>query len=783
MSDAKQIIKDNFIQYSGAVLQSRALIDVRDGLKPSARQIFYCMDKYGYTSSKPIQKTLAVMGDAQKHFYIHGDSSCTGIIMRSGQPFAMRYPLIEVRGNGGDVTQSGNWAAERYTSARLSKISNQLFADIDKDTIDEWRDNYSETEQYPAVLPSKGFYNIVNGTMGIGIGLASSIPQYNIKDLNNALIYLIDHPDCSFEEIYCAPDFATGAILYNEDEVKEAMKVGHGFACKLRSVIKFNPQRRVFTVTEIPYGVYTETIVKELAEILENEDNPGIDSYNDGTGKTVDIEITLTKTANPTKVLNYLYKNTSLQSYYSINFTVLDKGRYPKMFSWKEMLQAHIDHERLVYKKGYQFDLNKILNKIHIIDGLLKALNVVDEVIVLIKNSNNTTEARKKLIDFLEIDEAQADAILNLKLAKLAHLEIEKLVDERQKLVKDAAEIEELLADPTKIDEKVKEGLASVAKKFGDERRTQIMNLSADEEEDEKKATRLAITFTNTGAVYLAETSTFLIQSKGGVGKKFKLDPGEKIVANLIGDSIDTILLFTDRGNCYHAKINQFGLNEKIYINDIVGIKSYENVTAATVLSKKTEKENIIFITKQGMVKKSLLSEYNIKRGNGVKAIDLAAGDEIASIVFTNKDNLGILTQKGKFIIFSTADIRPIGRVAKGVKGITLDDDTVASARVIPKNTKEIVSIASNGLSKRTDFGEFVINNRGAKGKRIQDIGGNEKMVDFLPICNETELMIISHASQLRLRLSDISKQSNGCKGAKTMKLPEAIRIIGLDLI
>ena len=332
MAELKPIIEQSMTQYAGAVLQSRALVDVRDCLKPSARQIFFCMDKYKYTADKPFQPTAAAMGDAMKHFYIHGDSSCVGIIMRAGQSFAMRYPLVEVRGNAGTLLSSGNWAAERYTKARLSKLAKFLFADIDKNTIDDWRDNYADNEQYPGVLPTKGFYNLVNGTSGIGIGMACSVPQYNIKELNNALIHLIDNPDCDFNEIYCAPDFATGAILYNESDVKESMKNGTGFACKLRSVVEFDSKERCFVVTEIPYGVYTNTICGQLEEIVNGEDNPGIERFNDLTGSTPLIKIYLAKKANPDKVLKYLYKNTFLQYHYGINFTMLDNGRFPRVF-------------------------------------------------------------------------------------------------------------------------------------------------------------------------------------------------------------------------------------------------------------------------------------------------------------------------------------------------------------------------------------------------------------------------------------------------------------------
>ena len=326
MSELKPIIEQSMIQYAGSVLQSRALVDVRDCLKPSARQIFYALYTDKFVSSKPHHKTLKAVGSLSR-FYIHGDASAVGILMRAGQSFAMRYPLMDVKGNAGTLMESGNWAHQRYTESRLSPLANYLFADIDKNTIEEWRDNYDDTEQYPGVLPTKGFYNIVNGTQGIAVGAASSIPQYNLRELNNALIHLIDNPDCDFDEIYCAPDFATGAILYNEDDVKESMKNGQGFACKLRSVVEYDSKERCFIVTEIPYGVYTNTICGQLEEIVNGENNPGIERFNDLTGSTPLIKIYLSKKANPDKVLKYLYKNNFIQYTSDHNLTIMENGR------------------------------------------------------------------------------------------------------------------------------------------------------------------------------------------------------------------------------------------------------------------------------------------------------------------------------------------------------------------------------------------------------------------------------------------------------------------------
>ena len=783
MAELKPIIEQSMTQYAGAVLQSRALVDVRDCLKPSARQIFFCMNKYKYTADKPFQPTAAAMGDAMKHFYIHGDSSCVGIIMRAGQSFAMRYPLVEVRGNAGTLLSSGNWAAERYTKARLSKLASYLFNDIDKNTIDDWRDNYADNEQYPGVLPTKGFYNLVNGTSGIGIGMACSIPQYNLRELNNALIHLIDNPDCDFNEIYCAPDFATGAILYNESDVKESMKNGQGFACKLRSVVEFDSKERCFVVTEIPYGVYTNTICGQLEEIVNREDNPGIERFNDLTGSTPLIKIYLAKKANPDKVLKYLYKNTFLQYHYGINFTMLDNGRFPRVFGWKEMLQAHINHEKEVYRRGYEFDLNKIKQRIHIIEGLLICLARIEEVIQTIKSSSSTITASKALCKNFLLDEAQAKAVLDMKLSRLAHLEVEKLKNEKEKLEKEAAAIKEILDNTELFNEQLKNGWREVAKKFGDARRTKILNISTNDEEP-TEVRQLILNFTNIGNIFISESSTLYTQKKGGVGTKFKLEKGEYVVSNRVGDNTDTVLFFSNRGNFYHLKMSELPVGEKIHTSGLISIHSYEEIRAATILSKKSDKKYIIFITKKGIIKKSLISEYNIKRSGGARAIELGEDDEIVSILFTNEEPCGILTAEGNLLLTQTKDIRAIGRIAKGIKGIKLNDnDYVVSARSIPNSTKEIMSISSLGLSKKTDIAEFTYTGKNTKGKKIQKIIDYDFMVDFIPIIDEKEILIVSSNAQLKVSLDEIANLSRGAQGSKTIKLKNNEKVISLQKI
>ena len=782
MAELKPIIEQSMTQYAGAVLQSRALVDVRDCLKPSARQIFFCMDKYKYTAAKPFNKTMAAIGDAMKHFYIHGDSSCEGIIMRAGQPFAMRYPLVEVKGNGGTLLSSGNWAAPRYTETRLSKLAAYLFNDIDKDTIDDWRDNYADNEQYPGVLPTKGFYNLVNGTSGIGIGMACSVPQYNLRELNNALIHLIDNPDCDFNEIYCAPDFATGAILYNESDVKESMKNGTGFACKLRSVVEFDSKERCFVVTEIPYGVYTNTICGQLEEIVNGEDNPGIERFNDLTGSTPLIKIYLAKKANPDRVLKYLYKNTFLQYHYGINFTMLDNGRFPRVFGWKEMLQSHIDHERLVYRRAFEFDLNKIKSRIHIIDGLLICMARIEEVIQTIRNSASSAAASVALQQNFLLDEAQAKAVLDMKLSRLAHLEVKKLENERAELQSKAESIEKILNDEELFKEEIKKGWREVVAKFGDARRTKIINISKDDEEP-TEIKSLQISMTNQNNIYLSEISTLYTQRRGGVGNKAKLGAGEYVIHTEAIESNEEIAFFTRGGEFYHYPASALAIGEKVAVESLFGLANGERIVAIGSFNKRRASQNIIFFTKNGFVKKSELAEYNLKRSGSLKAINLDSNDEIASILFINDEDVGIMTEMGNFIRITTKDIRAIGRVAKGIKGIKLNDgDAVCCAYPIKSDSQYIVSVTTSGLFKKTPIAEFTIQGKNTKGAKIHKLTGNDHMADFMSLGNETEILVASSQSCIKLSVNDIPTLSRVTQGAKAIKLSDTAKIIGISL-
>lgn len=769
MSNLTPIIKDSFLQFSGAVLQSRALSDARDNMKPSARQIFYCMYTDGFTHNKPFKKTLKAIGSAFR-VYIHGDSSAEGIIMRAAQPFAYRYPLVETEGSYGTLMSANSYAAPRYTSSRLSELADYLFADLDKDTIDEWRDNYDDTEKYPMVLPCKGFFPIVNGNFGLGVGMSASIPQYNLKEVNEALIKLLWNSDIPFEEIYVAPDFATGAILLNADDIKESHRIGRGSACKLRSVVSFDPKERCLIVTEIPYMVYTNTICEELESIVNGEENPGIDRFNDLTGEKPLIKIYLSKNANPDKVLRYLFKNTSLQSYYGINFTILENGRYPKVFNWKQLLQAHLDHERTVYIRGFNFDLKKINTRLHIIEGLLRAISIIDEVIQTIKQSQDSKSANRALQSLLNIDENQAKAILDIKLSKLAHLEITKLENEQSTLIKEKGRIEAIINDDVLLKKEIEKGLREVSAKFGDNRRTKILNISKEDEEATEIRT-LQVSLTNKNRVYTMESSTLYTQKKGTVGKKIKLDKGEYIMSTCLIQTNEEILFFTQEGNYYHCPASKLMIDEIVHISNLFlfGEEQFCNLCG---VNKKNAKPYILFITKNGMLKKSNLSEYNIKRGGGAKALALDEGDEIVSVLFVNSEKIGLLSAGGNFLITTTSDIRPIGRITKGIKGMKLnEEDYVISAHIIPEDTISIMSISGEGNAKQTKISEFVTQGKNTKGARLQKVMSDDWMADFKPIVNETEVSIASTSSTLKIKVNEVAMLSRGTQGSRAIKM------------
>lgn len=703
--------------------------------------------------------------------------------MRAGQPFSMRYPLIEVEGAYGNLMESGNWSAPRYTSSRLSVISNYLFKDIQKNTVDEWRDNYDDTEQYPTVLPSKGYYNICNPTMGIGVGAASSIPGFNLNDVNKALIYLLKNPDCDFEDIYCAPDFPTGGILLNEDDVKESLKKGTGKAAILRAVIEYDSDDNCLIVKEIPYSVYTNTICKQLETIISTEENTGIERFNDLTGGAgANIKIYLTKRANPEKVVRKLFKETSLQSHYSINMVMLDNGRFPRVFTWKEALQAHIDHEKEVYRRGFEFDRQKAQDRLHIVEGILIAIANIEEVIKTIKESPSSVTASINLQKNFNLSEIQAKAILEIKLARLAHLEVEKYEKEKAELESTIERINKILSNKELFDQQLIDGWTEVMTKYGDERRTQIMNLKSTDEDEPIEEKQLVIHLTNHNALFAYEDTT-LIASRKTKGTKVKIDKNELITTTVKDTNIGNLLLFSSIGKVYSLPANSIQLNMRIPIETIVELSPGETITSIVSDNDKDAGDSVVFVTKNGLVKRTLLSEYSTKRAKGIIALKLGEGDQIKKALVTNsKEKIAIITKDGYYVSFSIDEIPIVGRNAKGVKGISLRaNDEVVDSIILDSSVVQLVTITKNGMIKRSPMVEFTEGSRANKGVLAHKLQDNDTLVGIAPVYVSTSLVSVSSTKAvLKFPIKDVRLGMRATVGTKAMNIKENEYLTGV---
>lgn len=750
MSNLKNIIEQSFTQYAGAVLQSRALVDVRDCIKPSARQIFYCLYTDKFTHDKPFKKTLKAIGSGMR-MYIHGDSSAEGIIMRAGQPFSMRYPLIEVEGSYGNLMETGNWAASRYTSSRLSAQANYLFDSIKKNTIDEWRDNYDDTEQYPAVLPSIGFYNIVNGTMGIGIGASSCIPSFNLKEVNAAIIKLIQNPTIDINEIICYPDFPTGATLLNKEEVKESLISGQGKACKIQSIINYNPDDNCLIVTEIPYMVYTNTICKELETIItENEESTFIERFNDLTGETPLIKIYLKKGTNLKNAISYLYKNTSLESYYSINMTMLKDGRYPCVFSWKECLQEYITHIRHCKRNEIQFDLDKALARKNIVDGLIKAYSIIDDVVTTIRNSNSPAEASIKLQQQFDFNEEQAKAILAMKLASLTKLDIVKLTNEQEELIQNIQWYQYLLNDSTALDNELIKILREVAEKFGDERRTKILNIIEDEEgiNEQIKEQDIGVMLFDNNSIRLVEKDNLKGGKRGQKGTNIKPPKNANLINTLYTTNLSHIAAFSNIGRMYNFSLADLEYDKDYSIYELFSLQSEEKILLLIDTTSFNAYHNLITISKYGYIKKSAINEYKTRSRKGVTAVKLDNNDILIGVYLsmTDQDKIFIASNKGNYNYYKLDEISCTGRVTRGVKAIKLgNNEFIQSATIIKQslNYLGLLTITTTGKGKITKLEDFNTTSRAIKGQQVMALK-DEQLASIYAIPEDQQKIYIT---------------------------------------
>ena len=778
--DAQEVFEEEFLEFAGYNLQRRALPDARDGCKWGARKLIHAQMLGKLTHDKPFKKAIKSVSQAMGFSYTHGNASAYGTFIRMAKPFAYRYPLQEAKGNYGTLINPDDHSADRYVELRGSEIAALLLKNLEKDTITEWEDTYDMEGQFPKVLPAMGFWNGVNGCISIGSGMSSSLPPLNLKETNEAMIRLLWNPEISDDEILCYPDFPTGATLLNKEEVKQSLLKGNGNACKVRATIEWDARDRCLIVKELPYSVYTNTICNELATLMDENENCGIKDFCDYTKQKPDLRIYLQKNATPDKVLKLLYKETSLQSYFSINMTVLDMGITPVVMNQRQLFQAHLDHERLVYRRSFEFDLNKIRARLHIIEGLLKAIDAIDEVIHTIKASASIAAASIALQKLLSIDEIQAKAILDIKLSRLAHLEVNKLVDEKAKLEPEKTRIEAILSDEALLKKEIENGLRAVATKFGDARRTRILDLSSDSEGEVIEEKSLIVNLTNYGNIYAHEQSTLITQRRGGAGSKIKLQNGECVIESVVDTNLGTLMAFSDGGRGYSYPMSELPIDSFVNVSEIFKLAQNEKISNIMSYSN-ADYKYVIFITEQGMIKKTELKEYKTKGARGSQAIRLRDGDSICRILFMNEEDIGLLTANGQFMRFATSDIAPVGKVAMGVVGAKLNPgDKIIDARALCFDVKEIVSLTSDGMISRTSLDSLPKTNRNVKGTKIQKVNDGETLVGFVAMSESGEIIATTGLTAIKFNTREVSLTGRGALGVKALKLKAKEKATGI---
>lgn len=770
VSDALQAF---YVPYASYVIQTRALPDARDGLKTGARFILYAQYKDKLTCKNKRRKAVATVNAAMR-FSPHGDSSILGTTVRMSQDFSLRYPVIEIQGNNGSYLCGDDYSQSRYLECRGNEIAYEMTELLDKNTIEEWKLNYLEEEEYPTVLPSRFPYALVNGSFGIGVACASSIPPHNINDVCAAVKVFINNPNCTFEEIYCPIDFPTGGTIVNEQEVKESLKNGTGKAAIIRAKIEYDDKERELVVTEMPYMTFTNNAVRSINNALEQGLIPGVESVYDGTDYNgCQIFIKLTKTANPEKVTKMLYKHTILQNSYSINMNMLDNGKVPKLFTWKESVEAYVKHLRTVLIRALEFDLKKIKDRIHILEGLIKAYHNIEELVKDIRKSSSAAAAKELIMGNYSLSDIQADAILRMKLSSLTKLEIEKLEKEKSDKEAQAKEIEEILNSEDKIKAEMVKEIDRIQKKYGDARRTKNITLDYKKKDDDDieviEEKELLIHYTNLGNIYTQESTTLLTSRRGTKGTKVKMGKNEVIVKTINDNNLTSLLAFTNKGKMYSIYTSDLPIGSRINVEQLYEFEDGEYITSLTTLARKNEIPYFIFITKDGMIKKTKATEYENKRGKSIKAINLKDGDEVINVLFVKDEKIGLLASNGNFIIIETDNISAVGRAAMGVKGIKLDDGcSVVDSRIVDK--KYIVAAASSGLIKRTAVDEFGIATRGTKGKRIQKLEENDKTVKFSCVNEEDEIVIVSPGNVNKIKVNEIRAVGRDCAGVTGSK-------------
>ncbi|WP_141434446.1 DNA gyrase subunit A [Bacillus sp. 03113] len=780
-------MRSSFLDYAMSVIVSRALPDVRDGLKPVHRRILYAMHDLGMHADKAYKKSARIVGEVIGKYHPHGDSAVYDTMVRMAQDFNYRYMLVDGHGNFGSV-DGDSAAAMRYTEARMSKISMELLRDINKDTID-YQDNYDGAEKEPVVMPSRFPNLLVNGSSGIAVGMATNIPPHQLGEVIDGVLAISKDPDLSIQqlmEIIPGPDFPTAGLILGRSGIRKAYETGRG-SITLRAKVEIEEMsngKEMIIVREIPYQVNKAKLVEKIAELVRDKKIDGITDLRDESDrKGMRVVIEVRKDANANVLLNNLYKHTALQTSFGINLLALADGQ-PKVLNLKQCLTHYLDHQKVVIRRRTEFELRKAEARAHILEGLRIALDHLDEVINLIRSSRTTEIAREGLMTNFDLSDKQAQAILDMRLQRLTGLEREKIEEEYQKLVQLIAELKAILADEEKVLEIIRQELTEIKEQFNDKRRTEIVSggLEHMEDEDLIPEENIVISLTHNNYIKRLPVSTYRSQKRGGRGIQGMGTNENDFVEHLITTSThDTILFFTNKGKVYRAKgyeIPEFSRTAKgIPIINLLEIDKDEWINAMIPVKEFVDDWSLFFTTKEGISKRSPLTSFANIRNNGLIALGLKEGDELISVRLTDGNKEIIIgTKKGMLIRFPETDVRSMGRTATGVKGITLDpDDEVVGMEVLEENT-DILIVTKNGYGKRTPISEYRVQGRGGKGIKTCNITEkNGNLVSVRVVTGDEDIMIITTGGVLiRMAVSDISTLGRNTQGVRLIRLNES---------
>ena len=786
-------VEKSFLDYSMSVITSRAIPDLRDGLKPVHRRILWSMFNSGYTPDKPHRKSAKTVGEVMGNYHPHGDSSIYEAMVRMAQDFNQRYLLIDGHGNFGNIEGDGA-AAMRYTESRLSKLSLELLSDIRKNTVDMMK-NFDETLDEPVVLPSRFPNILVNGTMGIAVGMATNIPPHNLSEVIDGCVAYIDNPDidvAGLMQYIKGPDFPTGGVILGNSGIRKAYETGRGsITIRSRAEIEEHNNHNSIVITEVPYGVNTLDLKNKVAELVRDKVIDGISDYHTDLKDGIKITITLKRDANPQVVLNNLYKHTSFQIQYGIIFLMID-GKTPRTLGLKDIISKYIDHQKEVIIRRTRFDLDKDEKRVHILEGYKIAQDNIDEVINIIKTAKTDIVAKEKLISRFSLSDIQADAILELKLRRLTGLERDKIEAELNDLLIEIEELKSILASEEKVLNIIKTELLEIKAKYGDERRTHIDMTAIDYIDDETliPEEKIVITLTKKGYIKRLPVDTYKTQNRGGVGIKGMSINEEDFVEQMINCSThDFVLFFTNKGKVYRVKgyeIPEFSRQSKgLPIVNLLNMEQGEYVTSILNGSKNDDCKYLVFATKTGLIKRTSISEFINIRSNGKKFITLRDDDELISVKNTNGEcDILMASSNGRMVRFNENLVRVMGRNASGVRGINLDGSILVGME-IAKPGVDVLVVTEKGYGKKTSIDEYRITNRGGKGVKTLNITDkNGSITAFKTVDNTNDLIIITNEGIIiRLAVDTISEMSRVTQGVKLINLREGQSVSSISIV